>query len=85
MHYLTKLLGTVLAVTVLAGCTQDPNQSKVDQCMRQDLFIQCLKSLPAGPTSTMYNDWDEVLKECQSAAYYHSLRKLHTIKLECRS
>ena len=80
MLYLIKAI--ILSV-FLVGCTQP--SSGVDQCMRRELFIQCLKYIPKGPDSTKYNDWDEVIKECQNASYYHSLRDFKYIKLECRS
>jgi hypothetical protein len=80
MLYLIKIL--VLSL-FLIGCSEPTNG--VDQCMRNDLFIQCLKTVPKGPDTSKYNDWDEVVKECQNASYYHSLRSYKYIKLECRS
>lgn len=57
----------------------------VDQCMRRDLFTQCMKTVPAGPTSVKYNDWEEVVSACENAAYYQSYRKVEFVKPECRS
>ena len=89
----------ILIAMLLAGCnmTTDANGSKVistssdtselatvDQCMRAQLFQQCMKSLPAGPIATHYNDWDEVVDECQKASKYMSVRKRKNIKEECR-
>lgn len=78
----------ILAAVLLAGC----NPSEVtkpsyaaDQCLRADLFKQCMASLPAGPASTKYNDWSEVVSECGSQAYYQSLRNRSLVKPECRS
>ena len=73
----------IVALTSLIGCSSEVTWGP-DQCLRADLFQQCLKSLPAGPGSTKYNDWDEVVKECEAAAYRQSLRNLIVIKPECK-
>lgn len=80
---LIPIIKAIVLSVFLVGCA--PVTNGVDQCMRSELFIQCLKSIPKGPDSTKYNDWDEVIKECQNASYYHSLRDFKYIKLECRS
>lgn len=72
----------LLVGALLSGCDEDPQQA--DQCMRTKLFESCMRSLPAGPVSTQYNDWAEVINECGSVAYYQSLRRESQIKLECR-
>ncbi len=93
-------LALVVAITALSGCyshTDATGQTTIsakpidkeettsnDQCLRARLFEQCLKALPAGPEATKYNDWDEVVAACESAAYYQSLRAASTIKPECR-
>ena len=65
---------TLLAVLVLglAGC-EEVKQAKPNQKERQRIFLECLKAIPAGPQSTKYNDWDEVVTACENAAYYQSL------------
>lgn len=73
---------------LLAGCGDKPfvePAPKADQCMRQQLFQACMKALPDGPQSTKYNDWDEVVESCESAAYYQSLRRPEHIKPECKT
>jgi hypothetical protein len=93
-------LALVLSLLFLTGCNKhtDANgvttisateidkseKASMDQCLRATLFQQCLKALPAGPLATKYNDWDEVVKECQIASQYQSHRKLKNIKEECR-
>ena len=72
----------LIVAALLSGCNKDPQ--KVDQCIRTKLFESCMRSLPAGPVSTQYNDWDEVVNECENAAYYQSLRRESQIKPECR-
>ncbi len=84
MRRLVVILGTAL----LVGCGPLPESkmpSQSDQCMRAELFQACLKALPAGPASTQYNDWDEVVDSCSSNAYYTSMRKTTLIKPECRA
>lgn len=36
----------------------------------QQAFHACLERLPAGPSSTTYNDWDEVLDGCAKHARF---------------
>jgi hypothetical protein len=74
----------LLILATLSGCSSEIGPH-VDQCMRRDIFQQCLQALPAGPTATMYNDWDEVVAKCDDAAYYQSLRARSQIKQECQS
>ena len=69
--------------TVGFGGCADPDQTRADQCMRREIFQQCMKALPAGPKATMYNDWDEVVGKCEDVAYYQSLRRKSQIKPEC--
>lgn len=80
---------TLLTAVLAGGCTNSEgkptiNTTGTDQCMRREIFLQCLQALPAGPQASKYNDWDEVVGACDSAAYYQSLRKLEVIKPECR-
>jgi hypothetical protein len=77
----TLILPMVLAVT---ACGEKEIMPDPDQCMRREIFQQCLRALPAGPVSTKYNDRDEVVKSCESAAYYQSLRQPGQIKPECK-
>ena len=93
-------LALIAVAIVLTGCNAKTNadgtttftsakidpedKASNDQCLRAKLFEQCLKSLPAGPQATKYNDWDEVVNQCEIAAYRHSFRKMRYIKEECR-
>jgi len=68
-----------------AQISQDPDLAiSPDQCLRTKLFQGCLKALPAGPQSTRYNDWDEVVNACSVYAYKSSIRKVKYIPAECR-
>lgn len=66
----------------MAGCSADP--AEVDQCLRREIFQQCLVNAPRGPERTVTNDWDEVVARCESAAYYQSIRRTSQITKECR-
>ena len=57
----------------------------VDQCLRREITNECMKSLPAGPVATKYNDWDEVVSECRQNGYYMSIRKRKFVKPECQA
>jgi hypothetical protein len=41
---------------------------KVDKQDQRRIFFECLRSLPAGPQATKYNDWDEVVQACDSVS-----------------
>lgn len=79
----TLILSLVLVGVV--GCEPMPPKTQSDQCMRAELFKQCMKELPAGPLATHYNDWDEVVAQCDQTAYYQSMRATTAIKPECRA
>lgn len=70
---------------VLSGCNETNNGP--DQCLRQEIFKQCVANIPKGPThlTASGNDWDEVISQCESAAYYQSMRIKSIIKPECRA
>lgn len=79
-------LAIAFSCLALSGCGENvlPEPSKSDQCMRREIFLQCMASLPKGPEKTTYNDWDEVVESCEKAAWKQSYRKLDQIKMECR-
>lgn len=59
-------------VLVLAGCEHP--RYELDQELRLTIFKECMSALPAGPISTKYNDWDEVVYECRQTATYMAQR-----------
>lgn len=61
--------------------SRDPT---VDQCQRKVLFDQCMKTLPKGPNKTVYNDWAEVVEECNKISTSQSRRFQKLVKPECR-
>ena len=73
-----------LALALLQGCGDGPSSKIVDRCKQVVLFQTCLVSLPAGPAATKYNDWDEVVDACNSAAFYQSVRMTKFVEPECR-
>lgn len=59
--------------------------SSPDQCLRREIFNECLAKIPKGPEKIHNsNDWDEAIDSCASHAYKSSLRQYKTIKPECR-
>ncbi len=84
MKSMSKIALMLCSVTLLAACEPSPEHSTPDQCLRAQLFQQCLKALPAGPQSTKYNDWNEVILACDSASFYQSYRARKLIAPECR-
>lgn len=80
MKALLKAVTLVSVVSLLTACNPSPGspasdwQWMTDQTLRADLFQKCLGALPAGPVSTHYNDWSEVVDSCENSAYYQSRR-----------
>ncbi len=76
-----------LAVLILvAGCGESimPPEPVMDQCLRAQLFKECMVTLPKGPESVHNsNDWSEVVDECNNASAQQSYRKAGTVRPEC--
>lgn len=69
-----KALIVLAMLVAVVGCTPTVYpQYETDQALRRVIFKECMASLPAGPRSTQYNDWDEVVSECASVAYHQAL------------
>ncbi len=47
-----------------------------DPKARASAFEACMKLLPQGPTTTTYNDWDDVVYECGRQASINTERKI---------
>ena len=77
----------LLPVLLLAACSKDDkpfiDERESNLCLQREIFNECMKILPAGPLSTKYNDWDEVVKECRYTAYYLAKRRRAVVKPEC--
>lgn len=76
----------IVAAVLASGCAEDVpvEMSLPDQCLRAQLFQQCMNSLPEGPkTAGKYNDWDEVVEACASSSYFQSIRRVSQIEPEC--
>ncbi len=74
----------ILLLTVaLAGCGDRPKDIVTDQCLRIQLAQQCMSNLPAGPTATKYNDWAEVVEQCDRNSWSQSRRYREFVKPEC--
>lgn len=67
----------------LVGCEPYVHPYRENRCMQADLFQQCMKSLPAGPVSTHYNDWDEVVEQCRISAGAMAWRHISEIPKGC--
>ena len=78
----TFTLGMVtFIVTFIAGLSYFIYNApvwKTDNVKYKIEYYRCINNLPAGPESTVYNDWDEVMEECQYLA-----RKLSTYCTNC--
>lgn len=58
-----------LACLATTGCWSECRYDySTDKVKEERIFFECMKALPAGPQSTKYNDWDEVVAECRNTA-----------------
>lgn len=83
-----KLLSAMCAIALLvSGCDpgQDEDPWMPDQCKREEVFNACLAHVPAGPQTTKYNPWDEVIKACTEASRSISIRPKSQIIPACRA
>jgi hypothetical protein len=71
-----------VSLPLMAGC-DSATQIVTDQCLRAELFKQCMASLPPGPVQSHYSDWDEVVDSCENAAYWQAKRQIVYVKSEC--
>ena len=71
-----KAMASILTLALLLiGCkVDDSDYGMPDQALRRQIFKECLAAIPKGPERTVYNDWAEVVSECESAAYYQSIK-----------
>ena len=82
-----KILLSLLFALALVGCKEVKEiteKNMPDQCLRRELFNECMKALPGGPIASHYNDWDEVVSECRSYAWSVSIRLQSVVKKECQ-
>ena len=85
MKYIILMLAVTLSACDNGTINVLPDKVVItDQCLRREIFKECLTVVPAGPLATKYNDWDEVITECRHSAYYMSQRQRGIIKEECR-
>lgn len=77
------LLALLALLAILTGCDAPTDTVSTDQCMRNKIFMQCLRELPAGPTNTNFNDWSEVVDQCDTVAMYQSRRNSKWVSPSC--
>ena len=85
MKYIILMLAVTLSACDNGTINVLPDKVVItDQCLRREIFKECLTVVPPGPLAAKYNDWDEVIIECRHSAYYMSQRQRGIIKEECR-
>lgn len=67
-----SLIIGIIAVGLIGCDSVKPEVWKTDQKLRTEIFFKCMEALPAGPQETKYNDWAEVVAECDDVAYYQA-------------
>ena len=79
---MTRLLALLCSI-FLVGCDGE-NSTDTDQCLRRELFNECMHEIPPGPSTTHYNDWDEVVRACKDYSFWAAQRIIKNIKEECK-
>ncbi len=82
MKYL--IIPLLLLLTACNEVREITEKNIPDQCLRRELFTECMKLLPGGPIATHYNDWDDVVSECRGYAWTVSVRLESQVKKECK-
>ena len=68
-----KKIVIIAALLALSACKDEPTpEDDLRGVLRVTLNQRCIDTLPRGPVSTHYNDWDEVVAACSEQAYYMS-------------
>lgn len=65
-----KIILCAIMIVSLAACSPPTEVRFVDKAVEREQFNSCLANAPAGPASTKYNDWDELVYACRSTATY---------------
>lgn len=63
-----------ISLIIFPACTRCEWTTNQDE--RQRLFRECMELLPAGPEQTKYNDWDDVVAQCDDVAYKQAIEKI---------
>ena len=67
-----KALVTLSAVTALTGCDGGEPMTMRDQCLRQQIFLQCLVDRYPDRQPTVYTEWDEAINACNNVSNQRS-------------
>lgn len=85
LPFLVALLGAWV-ILATQGCDPDDLDSHhaYDRCVEREAFAECMSLLPAGPVSTHYSDWNEVVESCSERASWTAWRLKRNIPAGCR-
>lgn len=70
-HTRIAAMAAILLLSACAPAPSDPHEN-ARGLLRAKLTQQCMATLPAGPQSTHYNDWSEVVDSCAQNAWYQA-------------
>jgi hypothetical protein len=83
-QFIVIVVPALAIVCGLFGCHERDRPDDIDQCLRRELFNECMAALPEGPQRTVANDWDEVVEACDSRAFHSAWRNKRDIPRGCR-
>lgn len=70
---MSKATIALCAAIALSGCNKkEVGDTAASGPLRIALARDCMAHLPAGPVQTHYNDWAEVVAECDTIAWYQT-------------
>lgn len=82
-----KFAFAVFIGVALLGCDRESVvKTEADQCIRARIFKECMDSIPKTPVVTHENNTAiaNIVKQCDTTAYYQSLRKSSSILPACK-
>lgn len=64
MKKLQYFIATIVILITLTSCSMP--KFVIDREKQEAIFFKCLEKIPKGPTTVKYNDWDDVVRECNT-------------------
>lgn len=74
-----------LFVVLLLSCDSKPSDRVLNQCIRAELFQQCMKTLPRPQYVEDTKNHRDTIVECGRQAFFMAIRTRSATPLECVS
>lgn len=80
----TGVVAQLLVLLVLSVTQACDSTVGTDQCLRRELFNECLQNIPVEPGSSRRADWAGVVQGCSDYSYLTAKRQYSSIPASCR-